>query len=66
MTNASKSKLYDRKKEQKPECGGTSSSCIFHMNEESQLLFFPLSLEPEIDLGLEMFFELVPKLSAVS
>ena len=25
---------------QKLECGGTSSSCIFHMNEESQLLFF--------------------------
>lgn len=26
----------------------------------------PFSLQPEIDLGLEMFFELVPKLNAVS
>lgn len=29
-------------------------------------VIFPFSLQPEIDLDLEMFFELVPELNAVS
>lgn len=34
--------------------------------KKSTAVIFPFSLQPEIDLGLEMFFELVPKLNAVS
>lgn len=44
-----------------PACGGSLSTC------EAAVVPPPFSLKPEIDLKvLEMFFELVPTLNAVS